>query len=82
MYGKGKHNYEFKPVKPRLTIDHVPHPARAEGGVGMCYNQTGDITTLDGTPLKLVDEFTYLGSSFSSTAANKGMDSYDRLAII
>ena len=33
----------------------------------MCYNQTGDIFTLDGTPLKLVDKFTYLGSSVSST---------------
>ena len=33
----------------------------------MCYNQTGDISTLDGTPLKLVDKLTYLGSSVSST---------------
>ena len=33
----------------------------------MCYNQTGDITTLDRTPLELVDKFTYLGSSVSST---------------
>ena len=33
----------------------------------MCYNQTGDITTLDGTPLKLEDKFTYLGSSVLST---------------
>ena len=33
----------------------------------MCYNQTGDITKPDGTPLKLVDKFTYLGSSVSST---------------
>ena len=33
----------------------------------MCYNQTGDISTLDGTSLKLVDKFTYLGSSISST---------------
>ena len=34
----------------------------------MCYNQTGDIiTTLDGASLKLVDKFTYLGSSLSST---------------
>ena len=50
---------------------------RAAAGIGlhvnahkmeyMCYNQTGDITTLDGTPLKLVDKFTYLGSSVSST---------------
>ena len=33
----------------------------------MCYNQTGDISPLDGTPLKLVDKFTYLRSSVSST---------------
>ena len=33
----------------------------------MCYNQTGDICTLEGTPLKLVDKFTYLGSSVEST---------------
>ena len=33
----------------------------------MCYNQTGDISTLDGTSLKLVDKLTYLGSSVSST---------------
>ena len=33
----------------------------------MCFNQTGDISTLDGSSLKLVDKFTYLGSSVSST---------------
>ena len=33
----------------------------------MSYNQTGDISTLDGTSLKLVHKFTYLGSSVSST---------------
>ena len=33
----------------------------------MCYNQTADISTLDGTPLKLVDKFSYLGSSVAST---------------
>ena len=33
----------------------------------MCYNQTGDISTLFGTPLKLVNKFTYLGSSVTST---------------
>ena len=33
----------------------------------MCFNQTGDIPTLDGISLKLVDKFTYLGSSVSST---------------
>ena len=33
----------------------------------MCFNQAGDISTLDGTSLKLVDKFTYLRSSVSST---------------
>ena len=33
----------------------------------MCYNQTGDISTLDGTSLKTVDKFTYVGRSVSST---------------
>ena len=33
----------------------------------MCFNQTGNISTLDGSSLKLVDKFTYLGSSVSST---------------
>ena len=33
----------------------------------MCFNQTGDISTLNRSPLKLVDKFTYLGSSVSST---------------
>ena len=36
----------------------------------MCFNQTGDISTLDGNSLKLVDKFTYLGSSVSSTEKN------------
>ena len=71
---------------------------RAAAGIGlhvnahktecMCYNQTGDISTLDGTPLKLVDKFTYLGSSVSST--EKDIDTrltnawtgIDRLAIL
>ena len=33
----------------------------------MCFNQTGDIFTLDGSSLKLLDKFTYLGSTVSST---------------
>ena len=47
----------------------------------MCINQTDDISTLGGTSLKLVDKFTYLGSSVSSTekrhrhVANESMDS-------
>ena len=50
---------------------------RAAAGIGlyvnahkteyMCYNQMGNISTRDGTPLKLVDKFTYLESSVAST---------------
>ena len=48
----------------------------------MCDNQTGNISTLDGTSLKLIDKFTYRGSSVSLTekshqyATSKVMDSY------
>ena len=54
----------------------------------MCYNQTGDISTLDETPLKLVDKFTYLGSSVSSTEKDidtrltKAWTAINRLLII
>ena len=50
---------------------------RAASGIGfhinadkieyMCFNQRGDISTLKGGPLKLVDKFTYLGSNVLST---------------
>ena len=33
----------------------------------MCFNQRGEISTLNGSSLKLVDKFTCLGSSVSST---------------
>ena len=71
---------------------------RAAAGIGlyvnahkteyMCYNQTGDISTLDGTPLKLVDKFTYLGSSVASTEKDidtrltKAWTAINRLSII
>ena len=54
----------------------------------MCYNQTGDISTQDGTSLKLVDNFTYLRSSVSSTDKDidtrltKAWTVIDRLSII
>ena len=54
----------------------------------MCYNQTGDISTLDGTPLKLVDKFPYLGSSVASTEKDidtrltKAWTAINRLSII
>ena len=50
---------------------------RAAAGIGLhvnahkteyiCFNQTGDISTLNDSSLKLVNKFTYLGSSISST---------------
>ena len=71
---------------------------RAAAGIGlhvnahktefMCFNQKGDISTLDGTSLKLVDKFTYLGSSVSSTEKDidtrlaKAWTAIDRLSII
>ena len=54
----------------------------------MCYNQTGDISTLDGTTLKLVNKFTYLGSSVESTEKDidtrltKAWTAINRLSII
>ena len=39
----------------------------------MCFNQTGDISTLNGSSLKLVDKFTYLGSSVSLTKTDIDM---------
>ena len=71
---------------------------RAAAGIGlhvnahkteyMSYNQTGHISTLDRTSLKLVDEFTYLRSSVSSTEKDidtrltKAWTAIDRLSII
>ena len=54
----------------------------------MCFHQTGDISTLDRTSLKLVDKFTYRGSSVSSTKKDidtrltKAWTAIDKLSII
>ena len=52
----------------------------------MCFNQTGDISTLDGSSLKLVDKFTYQGSNVSSTEKDtrltKAWTAIDKLSII
>ena len=71
---------------------------RAAAGIGlyvnthkteyMCFNQTGDISTLGGSSLKLVDKFTYLGSSVSSTEKDidtrlaKAWTAIDNLSVI
>ena len=71
---------------------------REAGGIGlhvnadkteyMCFNQTGDISPLNGGSLKLVDKFTLLGSSVSSTEKDinmrlaKAWTAIDRLSVI
>ena len=64
---------------------------RADAGIGlhinadkteyMCFNQRGDISTLYGRSLKLVDKFTYLGSSVSSTETDINMQKHGQLLI-
>ena len=54
----------------------------------MCFNQRGNISTLNGSSLKLVDKFTYLGSSVSSTEKDiniqlaKAWTAINRLSVI
>ena len=71
---------------------------QAAGGIGlyvntdkteyMCFNQRGDISMLNGVFLKLVDKFTYLRSSVSSTKNDinmqraKAWTAIDRLSVI
>ena len=56
--------------------------------VGLYYSKTGNISTLGGSSLKLVDKFTYLGSSVSSTKKDidtrltKAWTAIDRLSVI
>ena len=86
----------MKIIPPQLY--YSSNLERAAAGIGlpvnahkteyMCYNQTGDISSLDGTSLKLEDKFTYLGSSVSSTEKDidtrltKAWTDIDRLSII
>ena len=71
---------------------------RAAAGIGfhvnaykteyMRFNQTGDISTLNGSTLKLVDKFTYLGSNVLSTETDinthltKAWTTIKRLSVI
>ena len=83
------------PAQAETLLYHVE---RTTAGIGllvnahkreyMCFNQTGDISTLNSSPLKLVDKFTYLGSSVSSIETNlntrlaKAWAAIDRLSVI
>ena len=61
------------PPKPKTCYIEWNEPLQASASMSMharqykCFNQTGDISTRKGSSLKLVDKFTYLGSSVSST---------------
>ena len=49
----------------------------------MCYNQTGDITTVGGTPLKLVDKFSVSSTEKDiDTRLTKAWTAINRLSII
>ena len=86
------------PNTPNQAITLLHSLERAAAGIGlhvnahktqyMSYNQTGDISTLDGTSLELVDKFTFLGSSISSTEEDidsrlkKAWTAIDMLSVI
>ena len=71
---------------------------RAAAGIGLdvnahkteytCFNQTGDISILNGSSLKLVDKFNYQGSSVSLTETDidtrltKACTATNRLSVI
>ena len=62
------------PTQAKSLLHNLEQPA---GGIGlhmnadkteyMCFNQKVEISTLGGSSLKLMDKFTYLWSSISST---------------
>ena len=70
----------------RAAGDTSPH-VNADKTEYMCFNQRGDISTLNDSSLKLVDKFTCPGSSVSSTENNintqlaKAWTAIDRLSV-
>ena len=73
---------------PERTTGSIGLHANADKTKYMCFNQRGNISTLNGGPLKLVNKFTYLGSRVSSTENDintwlaKAWTAIDRLSII
>ena len=80
-------------------VENLPHRLEwAAAGIGlhinahkmeyMCFNQIVDISRLNSSSLKLVDKFTYLGSSVSSTKTDintrpaKAWTAISRLSVI
>ena len=83
---------------PALAETLLHSLERAARGIGLhvnahkteylCFNQRSDISTLNCSSLKLMDKFTYLGSSVSSTETDintrlaKAWTANDRLSVI
>ena len=74
MYRCGVHQWHSASSKFTYPSWIFASLEQAVGGIDlhvkteyMYFNQRGNISTLKGSPLKLVDKFTYLGSSNSST---------------
>ena len=59
--------YKDTTVKVRTLDGDIGLHVNADKTEYMCFNQKGDISTLNGSSLKLVDKFTYLECSVSST---------------
>ena len=85
------------PANTPAQVETLLHSMeRAAAGIGlhvnahkteyMCFNQRGDISTLNGSSLKLADKFTYLGSSVSSTETDinirQAWAAIDKLSVI
>ena len=83
-----KNNYRRRLRWWYIASGKCTHPSPIHPTEYMCFNQTGDISTLKGSSLKLVDNFTYLGSSVSSTETNINMrlakvwTAIDRVSVI
>ena len=90
-----KQFWQIHPIKPKhncIVWNKLPQALASMSmhtKLNTCaFNQTGDISTLDGSSLKLVDKFTYLGSSVSSTEKDidtrltKAWTAIDKLSII
>ena len=78
-------------LKPYCIVWNEPPQVLASMSMNTKYmhlNQTGNISTLNGSSLKLVDKFTYLGSSVSSTEKDidtrlaKAWTAINRLSVI
>ena len=69
-YAKRQQRWQSASAKTPVqaeTLQHSLERAAANKTEYMCFNQIGDISTQNGSSLKLVDKFNYLWSSVSST---------------